>query len=154
MSRSLYPAGAYWFYAVCAALAAVLGVTVLPETKVGFGEHFESINTTFQGKTLADVSQYFYVCCTFAKSKDRGQFYQVEETARSMTSSASILKKPVTISREETSAEQRQEKRVKRITLDLSHLDSSQQEILQESENLIRTKSAPVVTLKELEELL
>ena len=71
-----------------------------------------------------------------------------------MTSSASILKKPVTISREETSAEQRQEKRVKRITLDLSHLDSSQQEILQESENLIRTKSAPVVTLKELEELL
>ena len=57
MSQSLSPAGAYWFYAVCAALAAVLGVTVLPETKVSFREHLESINITFQGKTLADVSQ-------------------------------------------------------------------------------------------------
>ena len=33
-----------------AACAALMGVTVLPETK---------------GKTLAEVSEYFYICCSF-----------------------------------------------------------------------------------------
>ena len=39
-------------------------------------------------------------------------------------------------------------KQEKRLTLDLSNLASGQKDILKESEELIRTKSAPVVHLK------
>jgi len=49
---SLSTWGCYYLYAGIAACAAVMGLTVLPETK---------------GKNLADVSEYFYVCCSFAK---------------------------------------------------------------------------------------
>ena len=47
---SLTTWGCYWFFAVIAACAAIMGITVLPETK---------------GKTLAEVSEYFYICCSF-----------------------------------------------------------------------------------------
>ena len=75
-------------------------------------------------------------------------------------SSPSILKKHLQfkISSEETSAEQQlssqKERRTKRKSLDLSNLESDQQRNLQQTEKLIRTKSAPVVTLDELDELL
>ena len=75
-------------------------------------------------------------------------------------SSHSILKKHLQfkISSEDSSAEQQlstqEDKRTKRKSLDLSNLQSEQERNLQEREKLFRAKSAPVVTLDEVDELL
>ena len=76
-------------------------------------------------------------------------------------SSQSILKKHLQfkISSEESSPEQQQpsseeEKPTKRKSLDLSSLETDQQRNLQQTEKLIRAKSAPVVRLEELDALL
>ena len=75
-------------------------------------------------------------------------------------SSQSILKKHLQfkISSEDSSAEQQlstqEDKRTKRKSLDLSNLQSEQERNLQEREKLFRAKSAPVVTLDEVDELL
>ena len=47
----------YWFYSCIAVGAAIFGATILPETK---------------GKSLAEVSEYFYICCTWGKEKGEG----------------------------------------------------------------------------------
>ena len=54
VQSSLSPAGAYWFYSACAACAAVLGVTVLPETKV-------SQETKLRSKPLASCFHFHIV---------------------------------------------------------------------------------------------
>ena len=54
MQSSLTPWGAYWFYSAIAVGAAIFGATLLPETK---------------GKSLAEVSEYFYVCCTWRREQ-------------------------------------------------------------------------------------
>lgn len=76
-------------------------------------------------------------------------------------SSQSILKKTLQfkISSDEKSSPGQQlasqeEKPTKRKSLDLSSLESDQQRNLQQTEKLIRAKSAPVVTLDELDESL
>ena len=102
---------------------------------------------------MADVSQYFYICCSSSQDNTE-QIKDIKTHIESdqEQSSVSILKKP----RESPSGQQGSDevKQGKRLTLDLSHLASSQQDILRESEELIRTKSAPVVQLRELEELI
>ena len=121
-----------------------------------------------QGKSLADVSQYFYICCTFSeskseKTKEDGNYLlnQDGEKSRNIESPASIIKKSAAIPREEDPLEHktgegsREERRAKRVSLDLSHLEEdNKQEISDESDRLLRTKSAPIVTLHELDELL
>ena len=116
-----------------------------------------------QGKSLADVSQYFYICCTFSeskseKTKEDGNYLlnQDEEKSRNIESPASIIKKSAAIPREEDPLEHKTgERRAKRVSLDLSHLeDDKKQETSDESDRLLRTKSAPIVTLHELDELL
>ena len=120
-----------------------------------------------QGKSLADVSQYFYICCTFSeskseKTKEDGNYLlnQDGEKSRNIESPASIIKKSAALPREEDplehkTGEGRGERRAKRVSLDLSHLEEdNKQEISDESDRLLRTKSAPIVTLHELDELL
>ena len=51
-ASALESCGTYWLYAGVAVCAALFGATVLPETK---------------GKTLAEVSEHFYVCCSYEK---------------------------------------------------------------------------------------
>ena len=129
-----------------------------------------------QGKSLADVSQYFYICCTFSSSKSdkikegknqnsgaEGNLIEVEQEGSSRSSDTKKHLR-VKISTEKNSPEQQDqqssltEKPTERKSLDLSSLDSSldsdQQRNLQQTEKLIRAKSAPVVTLDELNELL
>ena len=117
---------------------------------------------------MADVSQYFYICCTFSeskseKTKEDGNYLlnQDGEKSRNIESPASIIKKSAALPREEDPLEHktgegsREERRAKRVSLDLSHLeDDNKQEISDESDRLLRTKSAPIVTLHELDELL
>ena len=120
------------------------------------------------------MSQYFYICCTFSSSKSdkikegenqnsgaEGNLIEVEQEGSSRSSDTKKHLR-VKISTEKSSPEQQQsgltEKRTERKSLDLSSLDSSldsdQQRNLQQTEKLIRAKSAPVVTLDELNELL
>ena len=124
----------------------------------------------YQGKSLADVSQYFYICCTFSPSKSdkmkegtnhismAGENLQSEMEREK--SSQSIFKKKLQfkISSEESSpakqSTSQEEKRTQRKSLDLSSLETDHQRNLQQTEKLIRAKSAPVVTLDELDELL
>ena len=106
---------------------------------------------------MADVSQYFYICCSSSQDnteqiKDSKIHIESQSESDLEKSSVSILKKPKgSPSGQPDSNEVKQEKR---LTLDLSHLASGQKDILKESEELIRTKSAPVVQLKELQELI
>ena len=59
-ASALESCGTYWLYAGVAVCAALFGATVLPETK---------------GKTLAEVSEHFYVCCSYEKvNKDEVEF--------------------------------------------------------------------------------
>ena len=81
---------------------------------------------------------------------------QDEEKSRNIESPASIIKKSAALPREEDPLEHKTgERRAKRVSLDLSHLEEdNKQEISDESDRLLRTKSAPIVTLHELDELL
>jgi len=65
VKESFGGSGAYWMYSCFGILAAIFGLTVLPETK---------------GKSLAEVSDHFYVCCSGGKEgsrRDRGIYSQV-----------------------------------------------------------------------------
>ena len=106
---------------------------------------------------MADVSQYFYICCSSSQDnteqiKDNKIHIESQSESDQQQSSVSILKKP----KESPSGlpDSNEVKQEKRLTLDLSHLASGQKDTLKESEELIRTKSAPVVQLKELQELI
>ena len=79
MQTSLTPWGCYWFYASIGVGGAIFGVTLLPETK---------------GKSLAEVSEYFYVCCTWRREKDEGheKVAILDEDAHDITSDSFIYR--------------------------------------------------------------
>lgn len=79
MQSSLTPWGCYWFYSCIAVCAAIFGATILPETK---------------GKSLAEVSEYFYVCCAWGKEKGEGheKVAILSDDAHDMTSDSFIYK--------------------------------------------------------------
>ena len=59
--------------------AAIFGATLLPETK---------------GKSLAEVSEYFYVCCTWKKDRDDGheKVAILSDDAHDVTSDSFVYK--------------------------------------------------------------
>ena len=71
----------YWFYSCIAVGAAIFGATILPETK---------------GKSLAEVSEYFYVCCTWQKDKDEGheKVAILTDDVHDITSDSFVYKEP------------------------------------------------------------
>ena len=157
--------GTYWLYASIAVLGALFGATLLPETK---------------GKSLAEVSDHFYVCCALNKKKkqlDDVEYDAItDEKSQDTTLSQSfyykhhdkardILKEHKAVKEEEI--ERRFKRRsmevgdkegsLKRRTQELSMLDEEMQqktEVLREQENRLKQKSAPIVQLNELDELL
>jgi len=158
----LQPWGTYWLYASVAICAAIFGATLLPETK---------------GKTLAEVSEHFYVCCTFSKqSKDivEIEYMPVGEKIQDDTLSQSFIyrnndRDMMNGSREDEldKVERRFKRRslelkdvegsLKRRTLELSQLDVMIQEKereLSEREQRLKRGSAPIVQLDELDDLL
>ena len=156
--------GTYWLYAGISVLGAVFGATLLPETK---------------GKALAEISDHFYVCCTLDKRKKTEDVEYdaiTDEKSQDTTLSESfcykhhdkardILKDQKAVQEEEI--ERRFKRRsmefgdkegsLKRRTQELSMLDKEIQlkaEVLREQEKKLKQKSAPIVQLNELDELL
>jgi len=178
MQSGLTPYGTYWFYSGIAVGAAIFGATLLPETK---------------GKSLAEVSEYFYVCCTRGGEKGEGheKVAILSDDAHDMTSDSFIYKEHkfepdhphasngnVWMGKEREADLLRQsddllkvemrfkrrsveltdlEKSVKRKTLELSQLDTiihQKEDELRHKEEMIRRRSAPIVQLEELDDLL
>ena len=156
--------GTYWLYASIAVLGALFGATLLPETK---------------GKSLAEVSDHFYVCCALNKKRqvddveyDAIKQEKSEDTTLSESFSykhhdqaRAILKDQKTA--KEGEIERRFKRRsmevgdkegsLKRGTQELSMLDEEirqKSEALREQEIKLKLKSAPIVQLSELDELL
>ena len=156
--------GTYWLYASISVLGALFGATLLPETK---------------GKALAEISEHFYVCCTLNKKKQQEDVEYdaiTDEKSQDTTLSQSfyfkhhdkardILKDHKAVQEEEI--ERRFKRRsmevgdkegsLKRRTRELSILDKEIQqkaEVLREQEKKLKLKSAPIVQLDELDELL
>ena len=161
--------GTYWLYACIAVCAALFGATVLPETK---------------GKTLAEVSEHFYVCCSFQKVKeDEIEFeYKAfcdsksENDLQSNDNNALVVNRYSEKARDilnehRTAKEEQIERRYKRRSLELSEKERSlkrrtlelsmledviQQKVneLLEQEEKLKRMSAPIVQMDELEHLL
>ena len=167
-ASALESCGTYWLYAGVAVCAALFGATVLPETK---------------GKTLAEVSEHFYVCCSFGNvNEDEVEF---EYKAFSVDTMDSLSQKNNNntlqyrfsdkardiLNEQRTTKEEQIERRfkrrslepaekarsLKRRTLELSMLDEVIQmkvgELLHQEEKLKRM-SAPIVHMDELDHLL
>lgn len=155
--------GTYWLYSTVAVCAAIFGATLLPETK---------------GKTLAEVSEHFYVCCSFTKRQEEVDVEYVsidDEKLQDTTLSQSfhykshdkaqhLLKEHKAAKEEEiqmrfdkNSLEQSDMEKEKRRTMELAQLDEEIQEKAQELETQqekLKNMPAPVVTFDELDQLL
>ena len=156
--------GTYWLYASIAVLGALFGATLLPETK---------------GKSLAEISDHFYVCCALNKKKELDDVEYdaiTDEKSPDTTLSQSFYYKHHDKARDilkdhkafqEEEIERRYKRRsmelgdkegsLKRRTQELSMLDEEIQqkaEVLREQERKLKKKSAPIVQLNELDELL
>ena len=158
----------YWLYSCIGVGAAIFGATLLPETK---------------GKSLAEVSEYFYVCCTWKKDRDDGheKVAILSDDAHDVTSDSFVYKEhPVNggvglgrdtellrqsddLLKVEMRFKRRSvelsdlEKSMKRKTLELTQLDTmiqQKEKELQEKEDMMRRRSAPIVQLEELDDLL
>jgi hypothetical protein len=144
-ASGLRPWGTYWLYASVAVCAALFGATLLPETK---------------GKSLAEVSEYFDVCCAFKKKpideteyvvigEDKHEditlsksfIYQETGKASELLSGAKeekLLRRSVEPGEEEVA--------LKRRTLELSMLEEVIRQKVEEAE--------PIVRPEELDQLL
>ena len=154
--------GTYWLYASISVLGALFGATLLPETK---------------GKSLAEISDHFYVCCAFNKKREDVEYDAIaDEKSEDTTLSQSfdykhhnrardILKDHKAVKEDEI--ERRFKRRSmelkdkegssKRRTQELSMLDEEihrKAEALREQEKKLKLRSAPIVQLNELDELL
>jgi len=162
-ASSLQPWGTYWLYAGVAICAALFGITLLPETK---------------GKTLAEVSQYFYVWCTFkSKSMDNIEYQSLgnAKTTDVILSNSFVYRntekamgtikdnkekeiEKIQLRYQRRSAELKDvEGSLKRRTLELSQLEemiNQKTEELKEQEERLKRKSAPIVMLEDLDDLL
>ena len=166
-ASALESCGTYWLYAGVAVCAALFGATVLPETK---------------GKTLAEVSEHFYVCCSFGEvNNDEVEFeykafsvdtmdslsqnnnntlqYRFSDKARDILNEQRTTKEEQIERRfKRRSLEPAEKERsLKRRTLELSMLDEVIQmkveELIHQEEKLKRM-SAPIVHIDELDHLL
>ena len=159
--------GTYWLYAGVAVCAALFGATVLPETK---------------GKTLAEVSEHFYVCCSYQEVKEDEIEFEYKAFSVDITDSAThknnnaleyrYSDKARDILREhKTSREEQIERRYKRRSLELSEKERSLkrrtlelsmlEEVIQlkvneliVQEEKLKRMSAPLVQMDELDHLL
>ena len=159
--------GTYWLYAGIAVCAALFGATVLPETK---------------GKTLAEVSEHFYVCCSYQEVKeDEIEFeykgFSVDRMDSVTHRNNNILeyrysdKARDILKEHKTSKEEQIERRYKRRSLELSEKERSLkrrtlelsmlEEVIQlkvneliDQEEKLKRMSAPLVQMDELEHLL
>ena len=159
--------GTYWLYAGVAVCAALFGATVLPETK---------------GKTLAEVSEHFYVCCSHQEVKEDEIEFEYKSFSVDITDSAThknnnaleyrYSDKARDILREhKTSREEQIERRYKRRSLELNEKERSLkrrtlelsmlEEVIQlkvneliDQEEKLKRMSAPLVQMDELDHLL
>ena len=168
-ASALESCGTYWLYAGVAVCAALFGATVLPETK---------------GKTLAEVSEHFYVCCSFGNvNEDEVEFeykafsvdtmdslsqnnnnnntlqYRFSDKARDILNEQRTTKEEQIERRfKRRSLEPAEKERsLKRRTLELSMLDEVIQmkvEELLHQEEKLKRMSAPIVHIDELDHLL
>ena len=160
--------GTYWLYAGVAVCAALFGATVLPETK---------------GKTLAEVSEHFYVCCSSYQEVKEDEI-EFEYKAFSADRRDSVTHKNNNVleyrysdkardilKEHKTSKEEQIERRYKRRSLELSEKERSLkrrtlelsmlEEVIQlkvneliDQEEKLKRMSAPLVQMDELEHLL
>ena len=160
--------GTYWLYAGVAVCAALFGATVLPETK---------------GKTLAEVSEHFYVCCSSYQEVKEDEI-EFEYKAFSADRRDSVTHKNNNVleyrysdkardilKEHKTSKEEQIERRYKRRSLELSEKERSLkrrtlelsmlEEVIQlkvneliNQEEKLKRMSAPIVQMDELEHLL
>ena len=168
-ASALESCGTYWLYAGVAVCAALFGATVLPETK---------------GKTLAEVSEHFYVCCSFGNvNEDEVEFeykafsvdtmdslsqnnnnnntlqYRFSDKARDILNEQRTTKEEQIERRfKRRSLEPAEKERsLKRRTLELSMLDEVIQMKVVElihQEEKLKRMSAPIVHMDELDHLL
>ena len=159
--------GTYWLYAGIAVCAALFGATVLPETK---------------GKTLAEVSEHFYVCCSYQEVKEDEIEFEYKEFSVDRTDSVTHRNNNVLehrysdkardiLKEHKTSKEEQIERRYKRRSLELSEKERSLkrrtlelsmlEEVIQlkvneliDQEEKLKRMSAPLVQMDELEHLL
>ena len=159
--------GTYWLYAGIAVCAALFGATVLPETK---------------GKTLAEVSEHFYVCCSYQEVKEDEIEFEYKEFSVDRTDSGTHRNNNVLeyrysdkardiLKEHKTSKEEQIERRYKRRSLELSEKERSLkrrtlelsmlEEVIQlkvneliDQEEKLKRMSAPLVQMDELEHLL
>ena len=159
--------GTYWLYAGVAVCAALFGATVLPETR---------------GKTLAEVSEHFYICCSYQEVND--DEIEFEYKAFSVDKSDSVKHKNNNalgyrysdkardiLNEHKTAKEEQIERRYKRSSLELSEKERSLkrrtlelsmlEEVIQlkmneliNQEEKLKRMSAPIVQMDELEHLL
>ena len=159
--------GTYWLYAGVAVCAALFGATVLPETK---------------GKTLAEVSEHFYVCCSYQEGKEDDIEFEYKAFSVDRTDSVTHKnnnaleyrysdKARDILKEHKTSREEQIERRYKRRSLELSEKERSLkrrtlelsmlEEVIQlkvneliDQEERLKRMSAPLVQMDELEHLL
>ena len=102
---------------------------------------------------MAEVSQYFYVCCTFGAKEEETS--AAEKELLTISSDGSPVKSNSFIMRlNMESKEEKEEKETRRRTImDIDNV-GTETDKMKEAERLHKVKSAPIVKLDELENLL
>lgn len=102
---------------------------------------------------MAEVSQYFYVCCTFGSKEEETS--ATEKEMLTISSDGSPVKSNSFIMRlNSESREEKDEKETRRRTImDIDNV-GTETDTITETEKLHKVKSAPIVKLDELENLL
>ena len=102
---------------------------------------------------MAEVSQYFYVCCTFGSKEEDTSDTEIERLT--ISSDGSPVKSNSFIMRlNSESREEKDEKETRRRTImDIDNV-GTETDKMKETDKLHKVKSAPIVKLDELENLL
>ena len=155
VQSSISDAGSYYFYAAIAFCAAILGLTVLPETKVRLIIIKKLLQSQFfQGKNLAEVSQYFYVCCSLVKEEENASNANEKEMLTISAKGSPVKSNSFIMKINFDSKDVRDEKENRRRTItDIDNV-GIEADKTKDTENLHKVKSAPIVKLDELENLL
>ena len=103
-----------------------------------------------KGKSLPEVSQHFYVCCSFNKSDNTTDDDDIKEVLTPSHKTSSVLSRLLTGTKDQDIAGKCQKFSASERHLNKTHT----KELLQEQENLLRRKSAPIVRIEELENML
>ena len=105
---------------------------------------------SLKGKSLPEVSQHFYVCCSLNTTEDISENDDFTEVLTPSKKTSSVLSRILNGTKDHDIAG-----KCRKFTSSERHLNHTEtKDLLQQQEKLLRRKSAPIVKIEELENML